>query len=71
MIIIKPSYEDNEISIWDRLIPKHVTTEALEALGDTLNLIEIWLKLLEDNYELRCGMYNKAMKEMLKKYLQR
>ena len=22
---------------------------------------------MEDNYEARCGMYNKAMKEMLKK----
>ena len=29
------------ISIGDGLITKHVTTEALEALGDTLNLIEI------------------------------
>ena len=26
----------------------------------------MWLKLLEDNYEVRCGMYNKYMKEMLK-----
>ena len=35
-------------------IPKHVTTEALEALDDTLNIIEIWLKLLEDNYDAIC-----------------
>ena len=32
----------------------------------TLNFIEIWFKLLKKNYELRCGMYNKATKEMFK-----
>ena len=26
----------------------------------------MWLKLLEENYELRCEMYNKAMKQMFK-----
>ena len=31
---------------------------------DTLAFIEIWLKLLEDNYIVRGGMYNKAMKYM-------
>ena len=35
-------------------------------MGATLNFIEIWLKLLEDNYEVIFGMYNKAMKEMFK-----
>ena len=53
----QPAHEDEEISIGDRLIPKHVTTEALESLGATLNFIEIWLKLLDHNYEVRCGMY--------------
>ena len=32
-------YEDDESSIGYRLIPKHVTTETLEALGYTLNFI--------------------------------
>ena len=32
----------------------------------TLNFIEIWLELLNQNYELRCGMSNKDMKEMFK-----
>ena len=41
-------------------------TQSLEALGATINFIEIWLKLLEHNYEVRCGMYNKAMKDMFK-----
>ena len=66
----QPAYEDEEISLGDRLIPKHATTESLEALGATLNFIEIWLKLLAKNYEVRCIMYNKYMKEMLKTYLQ-
>ena len=35
-------------------------------MGATINFIEMWLKLLEDNYEVRYGMYNKAMKEMFK-----
>ena len=35
-------------------------------MGATLNFIEIWLKILEENYEVRYGMYNKAMKDMFK-----
>ena len=52
-----PAYEDEEISIGDRLIPKHVTTEALESLVATINFISMWIKLLEENYEIRCGIY--------------
>ena len=37
----QPAHEDDEISIGDMLIPKHVTTGSLEALGTTLNFIEI------------------------------
>ena len=44
------------------ILTKNSTTEALEALGATTNFIEIWIKLLEENYEVRCGMYNKTMK---------
>ena len=62
----QPSYEDEDSIIVDRVIPKHFTTEALEAFGDTLNFIEIWIKLLDHNYEVRCVIYNKAMKEMFK-----
>ena len=43
-----------------------MTTEALKSLGATLNFIEIWLKRLNHNYEVRCGIYNKAMKQMIK-----
>ena len=50
----------------DRLIPKNATIEALELLGDNHNFIGIWIKLLEENYEVRYGMYNKSMKQMNK-----
>ena len=56
-----------ESSIVDRLIPKGVTTEALESLGDTLNFIDIFIKLLEENYEARRVANITAMKEMFKK----
>ena len=61
-MIKKPAYEDKEISIGDMLIPKHVKTEALEELVPTFNFIEIWLKLLEDNYDARNVAYSTAMK---------
>ena len=41
------SYEDEEISLGDSLIPKNATAEELKALGDTLNFIEIWLNFLK------------------------
>ena len=63
----KTSYGDEGISIGDNPIPKNSTTEALEALGDTLNFIDIWLKLFHQNYEVRCGMYIRAMKKIFQK----
>ena len=38
----------------------------MEALGSTLNFIDIWLKLLEENYDDRRVAYITAMKEMFK-----
>ena len=43
-----------------------MTTEALEALGATLNFIYIWLKLLEQNYDARRVAYITDMKKMFK-----
>ena len=51
---IQPAYEYDESSIGDRTIPKNATTKSLKALGDTLNFIDIWLKLFNDNYDARC-----------------
>ena len=53
----QPAYWYDKISIGDRIIPKHVTTDALEALGATLNFIEIWLKMLDKNYYARRVSY--------------
>ena len=39
----QPAYEYDEKIIGDRLIPKHMTIEALEVLGATFNFIEIGL----------------------------
>ena len=61
-----PAYEYDEISIGDRLMPKHVTTETLEASGATLNFIEIWLKLSEENYDARRVAYITDTKDMFK-----
>ena len=63
----QPSYEDEECSIGDRPIPKNATIESLEALGTTLNFIDIWLKLLDHNYDVRREAYNIAMKEIFQK----
>ena len=57
-----PGYEDDEINIGDMLITKNVTTEALEELGATLNFIDIWLKLLDENYDARHVAYITVMK---------
>ena len=57
-----PAYEDDEISIGYRLIPKHATIEALEALGAILHLIDIWLKLLEENYDANRVAYITTIK---------
>ena len=62
----KSAYEDDEISIGDRSIPKNVTTKAFKALGATLNFIDIWLKLFIDNYDVICVAYITAMKDMFK-----
>ena len=60
------SYENDESSIGDRLFPKHVTKEALEAFGATLNFIDIRLKRFEDNYDAIRVACITAMKEMFK-----
>ena len=60
----QPSHEYEESSIGDRPITKNVTTEALEALGATLNFIDCWLKCFGGKYEVIFGMYNKAIKNI-------
>ena len=63
---IQPSYEDDEISVGDRSIPKNATTKLLKSLGATLNFIDICLKLFDENYYARCVAYITAMKDVFK-----
>ena len=63
----QPAYEDEWSSIGDRPIPKNTTTWALEALGATLNFIDIWIKLLHNNYYVRREAYYIYMEYMIQK----
>ena len=47
---LEPDYKDNESSIGDRAIPNDATIKALFSLGAIFNFIDIWLKLLRENY---------------------
>ena len=49
------------------LITKNATTKSSEVLGSTFNFIDIWIKLLDENYDVRPKSYNTAMEETLKK----
>ena len=57
-------YDDDVRIIGDRAIPNDATIKTLESLGATFNFIDIWLKLLRENYDARCEAYINAMKEM-------
>ena len=47
---LQPYYDDDVSIIGDRVILNYATIKTLEALGATFNFIEIWLKLLCENY---------------------
>ena len=57
-------HKDDESSIGDRAIPDSATTKTLEALGATINFIDIWLKLFHEKFNARCDAYINSMKEM-------
>ena len=63
---IQPAYEDDEISIGDRSIPKDATTKPLKELGATIHFIYICIKLFIYNYDARCEAYINATKDMFK-----
>ena len=63
-------YKDDESSIGDRAIPDIESTKTLEELGATINFIDIWLKLLLENFNARCDAYINAMKDMFMQILQ-
>ena len=67
---IQPDYEDDEISIGDRSVPKYPTKKSLKGLVATLNSIDICGKLFLDNNDAGCVGYINAIKEMFKKISQ-
>ena len=60
-------YKYDKSSIGDRAIPDDSTIKTLQALGATINFIDIWLKLLRENFDARCEAYINAMKEICMK----
>ena len=63
---LQDNYQDDEISIGDRVIPKHATVKALKSLGATFNFIDIWLHNLLQNYFEQKESYSAAMVEIFK-----
>ena len=64
--ILKLYDEDDEISIEDKSITDNSTTKSSEALGTTINFIDIWLKLFLESFNAICDAYMNAMKYMFK-----
>ena len=62
--MFEPYYKDYENSIGDREKPNDAKIKTLESLGATFNFIDIWLKLLRENYCARSESYINAMEEM-------
>ena len=44
---LQENYQDDDISLGDKVIPKDATVKSLQSLGATFNFIDMWL-LLED-----------------------
>ena len=60
-------YKDEKIRIGDKEIPDDVKIKKLEELVATINFINIWLKLLHENFGSRYEAYINAMKFMFRK----
>ena len=63
-------YKYDEIGIGKRAIPDNATTKTLEALGATINFIDIWLKLFREILNSRCDAYINDMKYMFRQITQ-
>ena len=51
--IMQDNKQDDESSLRDREIPKDSTVKALNSLGATFNLIDIWLYNFREKYSDR------------------
>ena len=47
---LEDNYQDDEISLGDKVIPKDATVKALKSLSATFNFIDIWLHTFIKNY---------------------
>ena len=63
---LEPDYKEDESSIGDRAIPNNATVKELKSLGATFNFIDIWIKLLRENYCAQSESYRNALEEMFK-----
>ena len=63
---VEPDYKDDGSSIGDREIPNDATIKTLKSLGATFNFIDIWLKMLRENYCAQGESYRNAMEYMFK-----
>ena len=43
---LQTNYQEDDISIGDKVIPKDATVNALQSLGAAFNFIDIWLHTL-------------------------
>ena len=61
---LQRDYKYDEISIGDRALPDNERTKTLEALGATINFIDIWLKLFCENFNAKCDGYINDMRDV-------
>ena len=62
--ILQLDYKYYERSIGDREIPDNATTKTLDALGATINFIDVWINFFREKLNARCDAYINAMKDM-------
>ena len=63
---LQDNYQDDEISLGDKVIPKDATIKALKSLGATFNFIDIWLHTFIKKYFEQKESYAAAMVDMFK-----
>ena len=63
---LQTNYQEDDISIGDKVIPKNATVDALHSLGATFIFIDIWLHTLIKIFFVQKHSYETAMGEMFK-----
>ena len=63
---LQENYQDDDIILGDKVIPKDATVKALNSLGATFNFIDIWLHNFCHTYFDQSESYTSAMVKMFK-----